>query len=284
MTFIAVTAGMVLKAIYISLRNFQRKDLLTLGLGLGAGLILVAKLYEDHEVGDLIDPWLGLPLGFAAVVAFGFKDRLLPAITESTLLAYGLVGSYLFFTHFVLTDIGTTFIDTVFFIFICCYVGLSLLLILYNKIISKRGQTLLMALFIMMSVFIGYLLAAHTFTLEVTYWEAAIIGYCYLPLVANVLYLLYFVPIPLSKHESFTERFAKIRAHSIDLEEKFISTDATHIQLIGVVVLFGVMVLMGSLTAMSEVLLVAFVLTIETFINRTPYISSFTPITVKAKL
>lgn len=283
MTFIAITAGMLVKVLQVSILNFSRRDLLYIGLALVAGLFFAVRLAEGYEPGGLLNPWYGLPIGFAAVVAFAFKDRLLPPITEGTLFAYGLVGCYLFSKDFF-TSSEVSIFNSIVFVAMCCYVGLSLLIIFYNRVVSKGGQTLLMTLFISMSVYIGYTLAVYAFTLEVSYFEAAVIGFCYLPLVANVLYLLYFLPVPLSKSESFTERFDNIKRHSVDLEKKFVSVDVTRLQILGIVALFSLLVLVDWLSPLSEAALVALVLALETLINRVPAISAFTPALVSEKL
>lgn len=285
MTYILLTVGMLAKIISVIIPTFKKRDLITIGLGIAAGLYIVSEIYSEFELGNTLNPWWGLPVGFAAVIAFGFKDRLLRPITEGTLFTYGLVGSYLFSKSFDVGTVGTSIIDSIFLIFIACYVGLSLILIFYSRIVSKSGQTLLMVLFIMMSVFIGYSLAINSsFTLNVSSAELVVIGFCYLPLVANIFYLFYFFPLPLSKHESFTQRMANIKEHSTDLERKFIATDATHRQIILVVALFLLMLVTDTLTTVSEATLVAFLLVAETVINRVLPPTPFTPATITEKL
>jgi len=285
MTYILLTVGMLAKVLSVIITTFRKRDLLTIGLGIAIGLYFVAEIYSESEGGNALDPWWGLPVGFAAVVAFGFKDRLLRQVTEGTLFTYGLVGGYLFFTNLSpgAGDIGI--INLLLLIFITSYVGLSLVLIFYNRIVSKNGQAFLMVLFIMMSVFVGYSLAVHSsFTLDVSYVELVVIGFCYLPLVANIFYLLYFFPLPLSERESFRERLANIKNHGKDLERKYIATDVTHRQVICVLALFSFMLVVDTLTTVNAASLVAFVLVAETVINRVVPTTPFTPVTIAEKL
>lgn len=276
---------MLIKTISVIIPTFKKRDLITIGSGIAAGLFFVAELHSESDGGISSDSWLALPVVFAAVIAFGFKDRLLRQVTEGTLFTYGLVGGYLFIKSIGHGGTGIDIIDSVLLIFITSYVVVSLVLIFYNQVISKGGQTLLMVLFIMMSVIIGlYLAARSSFTLNVSYVELVVIGFCYLPLVANIFYLVYFYPFPLSKRETFKERFADIKEHSEDLERKYIATDATHRQIILITALFSLMIVADVLTTVSEASLVAIVLVAETIINRVLPTTSFTPATIVGKL
>lgn len=285
MTYILLTVGMLIKTISVIIPTFKKRDLFTIGLAIAAGLYFVAEIHSESDGGITADSWWGLPVGFAAVIAFGFKDRLLRQITEGTLFTYGLVGGYLFVKSMGQGGVATSGIGSLLLIFITSYIVLSLVLIFYNQVISKNGQTLLMVLFIMMSVFIGLSLAARSsFTLDVSYVELVVIGFCYLPLVANIFYLLYFYPLPLSKRETFKERFADIKEHSEDLERKYLATDATHRQIMLITALFIFMILADTLTTASEASLVAIVLVAETIINRVLPTTPFTPATLAEKL
>jgi hypothetical protein len=207
MTYIFITIGLVARTLYESARSYKKSDPFTIGGGLLIGLYAVGKLAEDYnpETSSL-DPWVGLPIVYSAFVAFGFKKRLLPRVTEGTLLVYGLVAAYLYVTTVISINEPASFFDVVAFLFLAFFIPLALIQNFSSTSLSAPHQTFYMALFILVSVLIVTWISVQSLTLSAPVWELVVIGYVFLPFLANIFYLLYFIPIPLSKRETFRER------------------------------------------------------------------------------
>jgi len=280
MIWIWLTAGMLAKTFHLSVFNFKKSDLYTIPTALVVGLLAVGEMAEDYKPGDLLEPWVGMPLGFAFVIAFAFKDRLLPTITEGTLFGYSLIAGYIFLSN---TYLNSTEISTLSLVFISLSIGLAMFLIIYPRQVGKMAQTILMTLFISISIYIGYELAKDTIAFDGSNWELVVIGYSYLALLSNIFYILYFIPIP-GKRQSFKERMRNISEHAKDLEEKYVAVNSTSKQIFLTLVLFFIMLLFDYLNYVSDALLISIILSFMMLVHIPPEKSKFSPSSIYKNL
>lgn len=284
MEYIFLTVGLLVRTLQVSLKNFSLFDLLKIGGALLIGLYAVASAYDDYEPGDILEPWAALPIVYSAVVAFGFKKRLLPKITEGTLLIYGLVGMYVFYSYITTVERGASFLDLFAMMFLSIYISLAVVENFTTSSLKPQTQTVYMAFFILLSICITTWIGLSSFTAVENPWELAILGYIYLPFLANIFYILYFIPIPLSEYESFRERFNNIKFHSRDLEAAYFDIDTSLHKILWCLVLVIILIFLDLFTSMSQPLLVGLILAAGLQLTAPPATSPFTPYTIRKKL
>ncbi len=170
-------------------------------------------------------------LVFIAFIAFEIKDRFLPKITEGTLYLYSLVALFtlLFYIPSEMAFYGIVKIALI------VYAALLLFLCLTRVRVRTTLQVVLVVCFILSNLLIvaafvqfsNYndifcITCSHPVTtLVATFFS----GYVFFQLAVNLLFVLYFIPIPLSKRETMKERLQNIRQHARDLEQKYIDID-----------------------------------------------------------
>lgn len=283
MIWIWLTVGMAARTIQMSVLQWKRSDWYAIPLGLLAGLYVAAEIAEDYEVGDMLVPWMGMPIGFALVIAFMYKKRLLPTVTEGTLFGYGLVAGYIFVYDFYTYGLSANSFSFWILLLIPCFLALTTILIFSPQRVGKAGQTFLMATFIAVSIYIGYIIARETLTFSGSSWELVVIGYSYLALLANIFYLLYFIPIP-AKNQSFGERMRNIRAHARDLEAKYIAVNSTATQIWLTLLLFAGLLVADYYAWISQPLLISTTLAFMALVHTPSEQSAFHPTTVQETL
>lgn len=283
MTWLWLTAGMAARTVQMSVQHFKRSDWYAIPIALLCGLLVVAEIAEDYRVGDTVEPWMGMPLGFALVIAFMYKQRLLPTVTEGTLFGYGLVASYIFVHDFFTGGLSAHSFVFWILLLVPCYMALTTILILTPQRVGKVGQSFLMTLFIAISVYIGYIIARETLMFSGSPWELFIVGYGYLVLLANIYYLLYFIPIP-GKRQSFAERVRNIKQHAQDFEEKYVAVNSTVTEIGVTLLLFTGLLFLDYWSLISQPLLISTVLAFMTLVHTPADRSAFMPTTVQKQL
>lgn len=255
--YLVLTAGMIARTIVMIGLDIRWRQLLTIAACVGFGFLMVLETTDDGN-----PPWWPmLPIGYAMVAVFAFKRYMLQPLTEGTLLLYGLLGTYVFFIFIdglsvadsvvatAISDyitVGQTFLSC-FALFLLVYLVIATVVVLTRIRSSDFFCGLYMVLFLVMNVWLSIVVALTTFVQIESLWEMAVIGFVYLPLLANIFYVLFFIPIPLSKHQSFAERMRQIAVHSHDLREQYFDIDAHYWILLGNVgVGVGAMLLHGT--------------------------------------
>ena len=280
MMWLWLTIGMLVKTVHLSVFNFKKSDLYMIPLAFLGGFVVMGEIAEDYKPGDFLEPWAGMPIGFALVIAFTFKDRLLPVVTEGTLFGYSLIAGYIFFSNIYFNE---TEVGVFSFLLMSLCIGLAMFLIIYPRQVGKIAQTILMTLFICISIYIGYELTKGTVSFDGSDWELVVVGYSYFALIANVFYVLYFIPIP-GKRQSFEERMRNISEHAKDLEEKYVAVNSTSKQIFLTLVLFFVMLLFDYLDYVSDALLISTILSFMMLVHIPPEKSKFSPYSVYKNL
>lgn len=338
LTFILITCGLLARAVYISISDYKKTDPITIGLALLAGMYAVGRSGLDYEAGDVVSPWYLLPICFSAVVAFGYKSRLLPTITESTMLMYGLMACVLVSSHFFAEGIATQLIAFDFFLpallytlvtagvlyasfkfssklkmlFVVLYFSISIPFLIFKEVdltvlqgsaflfllgymiivlftnitkkrLSKTMQVVMMCLFVSISIFISLWLGYMTISTNMNQFEALLAGFVYLPLLANIFYLAYFIPVPLRRSETYTERMESIRAHANDFEKQYIDIDSTPKTMMLVGILFCSYLILSVFSNIAQPLLISSVLSLSVMVTKPEVYSKFTPAHIRKK-
>lgn len=220
-------SGVLVKTALTVAIGFKRKDLISIGLAILIGIYVFIKFSNDLSIQA---ETLASLVTFIAIIAFFFKDRILPRITEGTLLLYGIVSLYLFETH--IESGALHYVIAEWLLIIYCLI-IFILCITRVRMISSVQVFLFICFLLLnlaiMSFFVQYgnfnLFCSTCSASNLTYLGIFFTGYAFFSLASNLLYILYFIPIPLSRDESFKTRILNIKAHAKDLENKYIDID-----------------------------------------------------------
>ena len=91
-------SGVLVKTALTIAYGFKKKDWVSIAIAIGVSILgFIIGFSKDLPIQAGIAVFL---MTFIGIIAFAFKDRILPRITEGTLLLYGIVSLYLFETHF----------------------------------------------------------------------------------------------------------------------------------------------------------------------------------------
>lgn len=283
-TYLALTAGLIARTLVAVSVQLRGRDVLWVAGCVLLGGIMVLRTMEDGD-----PAWVMLPIGYAMFAVFVFKKYLLQSVTEGMLLLFGLLALYVFliqnfatyslwgerFEQTMLLDAGAASGFMLSFLIIYLTVAVSLLLTRVRS--SHTLQVFYMILFMITSVWLTYTVSVATLSLSASPWELAAIGFAYLPFMANVFYVLYFIPIPLSKRQSFGDRMREIRAHSHDVAAQYFDIDADWQTAVANVAFAGVFCGAHFFGLISLPLAITLAITCGALINRPPSTPVFTP-------
>lgn len=225
MTWVLFTLGLLIKTIYISHSDYRKKDIQHIALAVAAAITITVAAYIDSEPGEKLSAFAVLPLVYILCIAFsGFKDRLLPVVTEGKFLLYGLVGTY-FYVLFGLRE-GVMASPLYFFgsLLFLLYLCLAIALITSSLRLKKLFQASTMVMFIVMSMYITVSMLPFSGVIMHPIW-AIVVGFSCLSLGANILYLLYLIPIT-AKDQTMSDRLQELGRHLSDFEKNYYDTDA----------------------------------------------------------
>lgn len=280
---VAFTAGLLVQTILKMAGQYKTRDLFYVGLGLLAGAYLTIRLYEDYETGDALHPGLGLIAGYMFIVAFRFRDRILSPVTEGALFLYGLVGVYLYINHIFTTTRLGQFYDLLIIIFLAWYLVLMTWFVFSRSRPSKLEQTILMVMYLVLSVGIGLWLVLSSQPVTTGPFQHLLLGIASFTLIANLYYLLYFIPYH-TKHQSMQERMQNIKYHARQLELNYIDSDTSPKKLLLMIILIGSFLGLASINFMNITTLVALYVTIIAYVVTPAEKTIFMPDAVYEKL
>ncbi len=218
-----ITLGMLVRTIFILIPKFSKGDLWKIGIAIVFGIALAGK----------VEDLMATPIGFTIVIAFFYKDILLPKITEGTLLLHGLVGLFIWnhtrsnFDELSNLSIAIGASLLIFSILIC-------LLCFISKRIGFFLQTTFYTFFLAFNCYIAYQTSIYFLTHDVSVFGQLLLGFYGLTFVSSILYILNLIPIPLSKRQNFKQRFEQVKMHARDLAEAYFDIDSNRLHTIGI--------------------------------------------------
>jgi len=271
MMWLWLTAGMLIRAVHLSVFDFRKRDIVVALVVVNAGLFywMLGILVDDEN--------FLLPLIVAFAIAVTYKDRLLPLVTEGTLFGYSLIACYLFFLNLI----NGTGIDFISLLLMGVSISLTLSLLLYTRPVNQIIQLIAMVVWLCLSVYIGYELIEHTISINDSRpfisinnksgWELLIIGYGCVILLANTIYLYHLHPLArrpflARKDDPITDFFR----HLTILERKYIAVNSTPRQILLTFTLFVLLVVFNLFNFVSEPLLISIMLSFMVFVNKPP--------------
>jgi hypothetical protein len=95
---------------------------------------------------------------------------------------------------------------------------------------------------------------------KVGYLAIFLTGYASFYLVSNLLFVIYFIPIPLSRRESFKQRIANIKLHARDLEKKYIDIDIGLNRTILILAITPLLIVNGAFSLVGEEVAISLIL------------------------
>lgn len=218
-----ITGGMLARILLLVLSDFTKMDVYKIGGAILLGLAAAGRA----------ESWDALPLGFIFVIAFLYKDKILPKITEGTLLLHGLVGLYIWnHTRGTLNELSEFSIAVGGGLIIFCVAVATLCLT--SQRMNFKTQVILFTLFLAINCYIAYQTTIHFLVADTSPFGQVLVGFYGLIFASSILYILYFIPIP-GKHQSFRERMANIKQHAADLAEAYHDIDTDHYRTLGII-------------------------------------------------
>ncbi len=275
MTPIFFTLGLLLKTLHLSKNSFKPWDILVIPFALVSALLVVIMVQDGNFLNQ--SEFIVLPIVYVTIIAFlGFKDRLLPVVTEGSLLVNGLIGLYLYVMSSIETgdlfSTGSVYLLLVFTL----YISVALAVVLFSQRVTPLFQAFCMAMFIGMSVYISLaLLVPLRANLDNPFW-AVVIGFSSLSLIANILYLSCLIPY---KHEEQTwaERMRSIGKHLEDFEKKYIDANISRQNMLLILILIVSVVSLEIFSNLETPVISAIALILAGLISENQTLSADTP-------
>ncbi len=269
-------AGVFAKTAMSLLPGFKKIDLTAVGIALCIGLVVGADELSENGINSAV---LTFSVVFIACIAFLCKEKILPKITEGTLLLYGFVSLYLTgipFRYIPFSNLDYGIVEQILIAYCLVICVLCVTKIRIHPII----QTVLATCFILSNLIIivafvqfnNFSLFFNPSSLEsLTNFGIFFTGYAFFQLVSNLLFVLYFIPIPLSKGQSFSHRISAIKGHASDLEKKYIDIVIVFKRSISVFTLFTLLFLNGFYALVDEALMISLALILGDFLTAAPH-------------
>lgn len=254
--------GVITKAIVSIIVDFQKKDLFFILSSIVLSLYMFFKfLGEEFSIQSAT---LFSLIIFITFISFSFKQKILPKITEGTLLLYGLISFYLLETHIESNHI--IYLGIKWLLVIYC---LSILILCITRIrVKPLFQIILFIFFFLLNVgiisfFIDYgslsLFCNNCSTSNITNIGIFFTGYIFFSLISNLVFIIYFIPIP-ARNESFKQRILAIKKHAIDLERKYIDIDIGFNRTIVLLTISLLLYLNYKYTLLNEITIISLIL------------------------
>lgn len=228
-----ITAGLFVRTLFLIVPGFSKKDIWIIYLSVTMGFLVAGEL-EDMSF---------FPLGFILVIAIMYKDKILPSVTEGTLLLYGLVALFMFNQTHPLSHTLTTS-DFLILIFLSIFSAFMFLLCLLKIRIRFSFQVFLVTLFLLVSTYIAYQGTISYLLYDTSMFAMFLIGFYGLHFISNIFYLLNFIPIN-GERQTYAMRLKEIKKHAQVLEKKYIDIDTYFIRTFGIIVLISFLFLYG---------------------------------------
>lgn len=268
--FAAFTIGVLTNTAVSIYRGFRTSDTFYVIL---AFIVLIGSISRNGN-----HPEFGFLFGmafFSLVIALSFTKRILYSVTESRLLLYLLAASYL--TATILLP-KSELMAPLLAILVAATTGVAVLNFSPMRL-PYWLQSLMTALYILASILIAlsYFQVVYISTLlcslceeipaEVSLLGMFLAGYMYFSLWSNIAYLLNFIPIPISKRQTFAQRLTEVRKHAEHLEHKYVDHDSHPGIVATVIALAAVMVWNGYAKFIPDELLVTTILVVGSLIT-----------------
>ena len=233
-------------------------------------VLLALYAYLDSNSGDQQQALIVLPLVYLSIIAFaGFKSRLLPVVTESTLLVHGFIGVYFYVQYGMQTGVMASeayFYGMLLFVLYLC---LAITLIVSNLRLSHFFQACCMAMFIVMNIYIGVnMILPSVGNISHPLW-IIVVGYSSASLLANIMYIAYLIPIP-GKHQTIANRLQNIKQHLSDFERNYFDADATEHELLVMASLGGIVLGLEFFTDLETFVIIAIILALVELTRKKP--------------
>lgn len=264
-TLLIFIVGVISRALVVLFTNFRKEDLFSLALASFMGFVVFLRADEFEQYGRFVIAILI----FTALFSFFFKDRIISRITEGTLLLNGLVTFYLFH-NYIGSGSNMWILEMLFALYV---IGLLILCIKRIRV-SALVQTTLVACFLLSNVLIIltffniqnlFILCQSCLPLDFPRVSLFFAGFVFFQILGNILYVLYFIPIPLSKHQSFKERLHEIKEHGRDLEQKYIDIDINFSKTIIILIFSSFLFINSYFGLFEEALVVSIILMLGDF-------------------
>ncbi len=267
-----ITVGMLARTLLLVVPEFTKKDVFKIAAAIFVGMGAAGKAESLYA----------LPVGFIVIIAILYKDKILPKITEGTLLLHGLVALFIWnHTRDGLAELSTS--SLVLGAFLVLFSLSVCTLCFLSKRIGFKTQTLLYAFFLAVNCYIAYITSINFLTHDTSILGQLMLGFYGLTFVSSILYLLNFIPIPLGKRETFKQRFAAIKIHASDLAEAYFDIDVKHLHTFGILGIFVTMTLFVYL-GLDWITVTAAALLIGSFFTTPRAPSEFMPKAVAEKI
>jgi len=258
--YLIFISGLLVRIAITISREFKKADWKGILIAFVVGIFGFLYGLDFIEDASIIGGILFSTVGFIAVIAFVFKDRILPRINEGTLLVYGLVSLYIL--QIFPNSQSLLYVISMWALLIYCLIIFALCMKRFR--VNSFVKIFLYVFFLLLSILILWVLfPSDDFSLIYLFFA----GYASFPLITNLLFVLFFIPIP-SRHKTFKERLSEIRNHSKDLENKYIDIDIGVKRTLLIVCIGGALYLNYRYFFIGDVLTIVLALLIGEFVTK----------------
>lgn len=276
MEAIAITCGMLWRLVLLCAPSITKDHILRMFAATSIAAIVGATFYLEFN------SLLSIPIIFLLISSFLFKEKLLPKITEGTLLLYSLLALYLVYEfHWLPYEWARPLVYGE-FLLLGIWAVYIFVLCLFRIRISQKMQVFLMIVFLLVSLFVGILSYTNISGSSSTLSNYFIFGIFFLQLFSGVTYIIQFIPITYQRmgekySDAKARRREQIAKHAEQFAQHYIDIDLYHLRTIGIVLIVCALFLNSTFAYTNW--LTAFSLTgfVGTLLALPPKLSSFTP-------
>ncbi|MGD9075941.1 MAG: hypothetical protein PVJ69_12080 [Desulfobacteraceae bacterium] len=217
------------------------KLLVSLGAGLG---FLGVGLFKAPELGFYTHILIGFAV-YAAVFALFCRKRIMPIVTEKTLLVLNMALWYLFFAYSPMFSYKIKLLICL----ILIPMTITINLMAFIDHVVGPGLTLLFyTWFLLMIVFLG--LAQFPFwnlsfffdklsASRLGFVDVLLTGMVFSYIVIHAIYILALIPYPYDRDKSFGERWREVKAHARVLIDKYSHQQLRQDEALLIIVILG---------------------------------------------
>jgi hypothetical protein len=253
--------GVVLESLLLV--GFYTEELGTkLLVSLGGGLVFLGVgLFKAPELGFYTHILVGLAV-YAAVFGLLFRKRIMPIVSERTLLVLNMALWYLFFAYPPMFSFKIKLLICL----ILIPMTISVNLMAFVDHVVGPGLTLLFyTWFLVMLVFLG--LAQFPFwnlslffdklsTSRLGFVDVLLTGMVFSYIVIHAIYIVALIPYPYDKEKSFRERWREVKEHARMLIEKYSHQQLRQEEALLIVLVLGGLLLIPDHLAINTLIVI----------------------------
>lgn len=249
MEVIACTIGMAIRAVLVLLPSITKWDWLKL-----AG-ILGSSIYFAGQAKQI----LAVPILFASFIAIIFRTKIIPVVTEGTVLLYALLASFLLYVQIVAQDGTLTTNSIILAIIIFPFTFFAIIASFRKSYFNDFQEIVMMLYFFFLNIFIAYsgLVSLYTSTTTFSFTFYFFLGFFYLQVLCHIVYACTF----------FIETAVQGVHVTETMKQKFANVDLSYKGTLTIFILFGLLLLNTQFNIVDSMTAIAGIASLGAFVT-----------------